>query len=669
MLACFGGSSLQPTEKEKGTSNLRFESDSSLSEAPNSRTDDIVDTLEKNPGAAETLYKQGLKMLSESRNPVIGDAAAFKHIDEAAKMGHVKARESMALAKALGWGVPNSLNEAVSEFQALANEGNPRAQLALGLLYATGIKMNVSIPRALIYLTFAALGGDEFAEMTMGYRYLAGVGVEPNCETALTYYRRVATKVAKTVAERFKEGGPTLTGPTVVRVNLLEEREAGLGGLRGQGAISNYFISDDILAYYKFVAGTNNVTAQVTLGQLYYRGQHGIEMDHELALNYFKRAAEGGSHLAMAYLGEMYLVGSQNVPRDEKLALQYLQKAVAAGNPLALTSLGLAYLYGRAGLTPDPVKAMDLFVKAADQGWAEAQLQLGLLFMGTVGMKSDYKLALKYFTLASQQGNTLAFYNLGQMHAVGMGVFRSCTTAAELFKNVAERGRWSQLLTSAYLEYWSGNYNVAFLQYLALAELGYEVAQSNTALMLEDGDVTIVPASERYSRALVYWKRSANQGSTLARVKLGDYYYYGLGTEVNYDQAIQEYHIASDVQRNAQAMFNLGYMHEQGLGFKRDIHLAKRFYDMAAAASTDAQLPVALALAKLSIYFALEYLRKFAPIRAIFNVFPTSKGAEDSVDSPTGSRPISTRMDWDFYAIPLLAGMLAILLFFMRHQR
>ncbi|VDL91361.1 unnamed protein product [Schistocephalus solidus] len=667
------------------------------------------------------MYKQGLKMLSESRNPVIGDAAfffkllfylsAFKHINEAAKLGHVKARESMALAMALGWGVPNSLNEAVAEFQALASEGNPRAQLALGLMYATGIKANVSIPRALIYLTFAALGGDEFAEMSMGYRYLAGVGVEPNCETALTYYRRVATKVAKTVAERFKEGGPTLTGPTVVRVNLLEEREAGLGGLRGQGAISNYFISDDILAYYKFVAGTNNVTAQVTLGQLYYRGQHGIEIDHEVALGYFKRAAEGGSHLAMAYLGEMYLVGSQNVPRDEKLALHYLQKAVAAGNPLALTSLGLAYLYGRAGLTPDPVKAMDLFVKAADQGWAEAQLQLGLLFMGTVGMKSDYKLALKYFTLASQQGNTLAFYNLGQMHAVGMGVFRSCNTAAELFKNVAERGRWSQLLTSAYLEYWSGNYNVAFLQYLALAELGYEVAQSNAALMLEDGmyrfhysyffpvncdlqmiasasnqqchrtkgmisfsgDVTIVPASERYSRALICHHLTTLflyvTGSTLARVKLGDYYYYGLGTEVNYDQAIQEYHIASDVQRNAQAMFNLGYMHEQGLGFKRDIHLAKRFYDMAAAASTDAQLPVTLALAKLSIYFAVEYLSKFALIRAIFNAFPVSKGSEGSVTSPSGSIPTSGRMDWDFYAIPLLAGMLALLLFFMRHQR
>lgn len=52
---------------------------------------------------------------------------------------------------------------------------------------------------------------------------------------------------------------------------------------------------------------------------------------------------------------------------------------------------------------------------------------------------------------------------------------------------MAERGRWSRLLTSAYLEYWAGNYPAAFLQYVSLAELGYEVAQSNAALMLEDG--------------------------------------------------------------------------------------------------------------------------------------------------------------------------------------
>lgn len=67
-------------------------------------------------------------------------------------------------------------------------------------------------------------------------------------------------------------------------------------------------------------------------------------------------------------------------------------------------------------------------------------------------------------------------------------------------------------------------------------------------------------------RALMYWSRAAGQGYSAAQVKLGDYYYYGLGTNVDYETAAMHYRFASEHQHNAQAMFNLGYMHEQGLG-------------------------------------------------------------------------------------------------------
>ena len=73
-------------------------------------------------------------------------------------------------------------------------------------------------------------------------------------------------------------------------------------------------------------------------------------------------------------------------------------------------------------------------------------------------------------------------------------------------------------------------------------------------------------------------------------MRLGDYFYYGWGTGIDYETAASHYRIASEQQNNAQAMFNLGYMHELGLGMKRDIHLAKRFYDMAAETSVDAKV-------------------------------------------------------------------------------
>ena len=53
--------------------------------------------------------------------------------------------------------------------------------------------------------------------------------------------------------------------------------------------------------------------------------------------------------------------------------------------------------------------------------------------------------------------------------------------------------------------------------------------------------------------------------------------------------------------RNAQAMFNLAWMYAHGEGVARDFHLAKRHYDMAAEISTEAAVPVALALLEMHV--------------------------------------------------------------------
>ncbi len=44
----------------------------------------------------------------------------------------------------------------------------------------------------------------------------------------------------------------------------------------------------------------------------------------------------------------------------------------------------------------------------------------------------------------------------------------------------------------------------------------------------------------------------AVQGYSAARVRLGDYYYYGWGTDVDYETAASHYRIASEQQNNAQ---------------------------------------------------------------------------------------------------------------------
>ena len=51
--------------------------------------------------------------------------------------------------------------------------------------------------------------------------------------------------------------------------------------------------------------------------------------------------------------------------------------------------------------------------------------------------------------------------------------------------------------------------------------------------------------------------------------------------------------------------------------FCQDIHLAKRFYDMAAQTNTDAQAPVSLALLKLGVFFTWEWIQEVLKLTAL----------------------------------------------------
>lgn len=119
---------------------------------------------------------------------------------------------------------------------------------------------------------------------------------------------------------------------------------------------------------------------------------------------------------------------------------------------------------------------------------------------------------------------------------------------------------------------------------------------------------------------------------------------------MDFDAAASHYRSASEQQHNAQAMFNLGYMHERGLGLARDRHLAKRCYDLAADASPDARIPVTLALIKLFLLFGLDYIQEFSIFEQLV------KWDQSLVQN------------WDLYLIGLFTGMLGLVIYFRRPQ-
>ncbi|KAK4884553.1 hypothetical protein RN001_000824 [Aquatica leii] len=576
---------------------------------------------------AKGIYENAIALLNKTRP---NKKEVYSLLSAAADRGNVDAKALVAWAVLFGNPLKQNIESAKKIFFELSEKGHPDGHMGLGFLYATGLGVHVSQAKALVYYTFAALDGNTWAQMALGYRYWSGVTVAPSCEKALDYYRIVADKVSQGVSF----GG----GTAVQRVRLLDELENGY---------TSGILENDLIEYYQLLAEKGDIQAQVGLGQLHYQGGRGVDLDYLKAKYYFTQAANAGNAIAMAYLGKIYLDGSDDIKQDNESALKYFKKASDLNNPVGQSGLGLMYLYGR-GVEKDYIKAHKYFLAAADKGWVDGQLQLGNMYLNGLGVKKDFKLANKYFSLASQSGHVLAYYNLGQMHAQGTGMMRSCPTAVEFFKNVAERGKWGELLMQAHTDYRDGRYDESFTQYALLSELGYEVAQSNAAFLLDRNEVPMMSSNEAYVRALLYWGRAAAQGYSAAQVKVGDYYYYGLGTAVDYETAASHYRIASEQQPNAQAMFNLGYMHEQGLGMVKDMHLAKRCYDLAAETSVDALVPVTLALLKLNVMFNVEGLKE-------------SSFWLTDINELFGS-------NWDLYLITTLAGILGVILYFRRPQ-
>ncbi|VDI06787.1 SEL1 protein [Mytilus galloprovincialis] len=583
---------------------------------------------------AEELYKQGEALINETFQKDYHQAHQFFKM--AADLNHTKALEHIAFAYLFGDYMPQSIEKAKELFVDLSNRGSPRGQLGMGFLSSAGIAVNSSQAKGLIFYTFSSLGGDPLAQMTLGYRYWSGIGVETKCESALTYYKKAASTVADAVTFS--------SGPAIQRIRLHEEAE-------NQNSGQSALMDDDLLQYYHFLADKGDVQAQVVLGQLYYQGGRGVPVDHERALHYFMMAAESGNANALAYLGKMYTEGSAAVEQNNQTAMMYFKNAADKGNAVGQTGLGMMYMYGK-GVAKDFNKAYKYFQLAADQGWVDGQLQLGIMYFSGKGVRRDYKMAVKYFNLAAQGGHVLAYFNLAQMHATGTGVLRNCHTAVEFFKNVAERGRWASMLQEAHTLYKEGNVHQALMKYTFLADLGYEVAQSNVAYILDNGEVGLFVEDEIYQRALLHWGRAASQGSTIARLKMGDYHYYGYGTKVDYESAASQYRLASEQQHNAQAMFNLGYMHEQGLGLKQDLHLAKRFYDMAAETSIDAKVPVMLALFKLGVFYGADVFNK--EIEEMNNFF-------QKLDPRYLFGP-----DWDMYLITFFALAIGLIILLRR---
>lgn len=167
------------------------------------------------------------------------------------------------------------------------------------------------------------------------------------------------------------------------------------------------------------------------------------EMDREnmkVAFKMVQECAVAGLTDAQVTLGQFYDEG-QGVSKNSVLAFKWLLKAaVDGGNAIAQTHVGMIYHFGRKGIRQDYKLALHYYRLAAEQGQSEAMLNLGVMSRDGLGAARNHSAAVFWFRQAADRGITDAIYNLARMILTGRGIQQNYQSALTLFQAAANQG-------------------------------------------------------------------------------------------------------------------------------------------------------------------------------------------------------------------------------------
>ncbi|KZO97204.1 HCP-like protein [Calocera viscosa TUFC12733] len=592
-------------------------------------------------GSTDALAKLGeVSMFPPSSIPMNLTRAFNAYEAHASAAGSPTSQSMLGFFYATGYAgvVEVDQAKALLHYTFAALGGDQTAEMALGYRHWAGI----GVPEDCM----TALGWYESAAERAMAQFLSG---PPGGRTLLLYPTRLSDLA----------GGVYGPGSSVASTGWNANRAA----IRAGQARAAGETWQDILEFYQYHTDQGELEYTLRLGRIYYHGTlytpaagasaggdavGAVLQDYRRARQYFLRIArhmwpkdnlvapllgkreldERSSVLvaqACGYLGRIFLRG-EGVKADAKYAKMWFERGADYGERECHNGLGVIYKEGLLG-SKDDTKAISYFAGASGADLAEAQVQLGRYHL----LNGDTVSATQFFDIALRHGSPFeAYYYLAHIHAntartvaTGTTSSGSCAVALSWFKIVAERGAWKNDWMGEAEKRWNTGHDqdkkVAMLYWAIAAESGHEIAQNNIAYLLDKGESVLLGedygmTSDSARSALLYWTRSAAQNNIDALVKVGDYHYNGLGiadalAPERLEKAAGYYQSAVESQLSALAMWNLGWMYENGLGIPQDFHLAKRYYDLAMETNPAGYLPVTLSLIKLyarSIWYTVS---------------------------------------------------------------
>ena len=330
-----------------------------------------------------------------------------------------------------------------------------------------------------------------------------------------------------------------------------------------------------LFLWYTKAADAGHSWSADRLGEIYRKGDLGVEEDSNQAFQWFQKAANLGNVDSMTMIGALYADG-YGIKQNDQQAIYWFTKGAEAGNASAANALGEIYRDAQLGVTKDAAQSLRYFGLAAQHGHEGARSFLQsqslsqlasspeawnwyLQFAETVSPEIQYTIAQVYdfgkygvaqdsirafywYQKAAAQGQGGAQNNLGCMYLSGQGVEPNPIQAAKLFHQSSIQGSTSN--------------------YAAL----------NLGEMYRDG----VGVQRDLRAASRCFQLVAFKTEVLSQRTLFEMYYEGL-TDFEDPEAFEYYAQREDTE----AQVIVGLMYQFGIGTPKDRQEARQRFDRA----------------------------------------------------------------------------------------
>jgi TPR repeat protein len=312
--------------------------------------------------------------------PSLNEAAAFCHLETAARLG-----DAQAAAELFGRRADPVWKDRLVE---LARQGDVAAIETLATRGADAFFMDFGLPLGMELLALAAKT-DSLEAMLL---YAAALAEDRREEDAKAFWRRAASL-----------GSANAHHELALREPDPQKQIRHFEAAAGQSHVES--IKRLIVLYAE---QGDPSRCEPLLRQLAERG------DLDAIKRLYERAVESGDHdAAIRYLGKQPMDEAKRAYRlsshyeqigDEQEAIRQLETAAAGNVPAAMLELGLRWLSGR-GFPAHPDIAAAWIAKAAEVCHPEAMYRMGCLYETGEGVPQDEALAVFWFDHAASYGH------------------------------------------------------------------------------------------------------------------------------------------------------------------------------------------------------------------------------------------------------------------------